>query len=147
MPDGSVDPGNIDSSEWPAFLAGLTSAFTLSTSNQTLPMATEVFDNTGDYDPTTYTFTAPIDGNYEFNATALGSNSSSGRLILGIEINGSTVYSGTQSTDTFSSGTVGVLLSLSATDTVKLVGKCNGISSIPLVTGTTNTRFWGKLVP
>lgn len=62
------DNGEMTNPSQPSFLAGLSA----SQLNQavgvlyTIPFATEVFDQGGDYDNSTYTFTAPVTGNYLF---------------------------------------------------------------------------------
>ena len=65
--------GEVTMPTQPAFQAHLASAYTnfaVATDN-TVPFATERFDQNGDYNNSTYIFTAPVTGKYQFNVHLL----------------------------------------------------------------------------
>lgn len=142
----SVTPAKWDYSTLPAFCAYPSASQTLTggAAAVVLQANTEVFDNNSNYNNSTYTFTAPTTGLYEFFVQVLGTNGVSSRLIPSIKVN-STTYAGTQMTDTFSSGICQLLINLTANDTVQALVAANP-SNIGTSTGVANTRFSGKRI-
>ncbi len=61
--------GHITAPKQPAFSAQLSGGFSLSSTNtlHTIPYNTERFDQNADFNTSTYTFTAPVTGKYQFN--------------------------------------------------------------------------------
>ena len=65
--------GAVTKPNQPAFSAHVTSNVDPgSTSDYTVPYATEIFDNNADYNTTNYTFTAPVTGRYLFSTRVQG---------------------------------------------------------------------------
>lgn len=150
--DGSnIDAGAITYSK--ISLAGMPSFCATNSSSQTLTGGgaavalqanTELFDAANNYNNTTYVFTAPATGVYEFFLFATGTNGTSSRLICGIKVN-STTYNGTQQTDTFSSGICPLTVNLTAGDTVQPMVSANP-ANIGLNVGIASVRFSGKRI-
>lgn len=105
---------------------------------------TEVYDQASNYNNTTYVFTCPTTGIYEFFIFAAGGNGTSSRLIPAIKVN-STTYNGSQNTDTFSSGYCHLQINLTAGDTVQPMISANP-ANIPTSTGVASGRFSGKRI-
>jgi len=63
--------------------------------NYTVPYGTEVFDQNADYNPATYTFTAPVTGKYQLNASIYLNNVvvASGYVEIFIETSNKSYYS------------------------------------------------------
>lgn len=61
--------GHVTKTKQPAFLANLSTAQAnvATGSGQTFQFDTEIFDQNADFNPSTYTFTAPVTGRYQFN--------------------------------------------------------------------------------
>lgn len=75
----------------PAFKAYMNANYTLNGSNRTPSYGQEVFDNGANYDPSSSTFTAPVDGVYAFQI-GIGSQGASTAvfLVTEIQVNGVT---------------------------------------------------------
>lgn len=146
MASGQVTYPKINLSALPAFLATNSSGQTLTGGGSAVVLQanTEIFDQANNYNNSTYVFTAPATGIYEFFVFATGTNGSSSRLITAIKVN-STTYNGTQQTDTFSSGICYLLVNLTAGDTVQPMISANP-ANITLNTGVANVRFYGKKI-
>ena len=135
----------MDLTAFPSFMAYPTGSQTVTTSAAAVQANTKVYDNTGSYNTTTYTFTAPIAGPYRFMGQGGASNTSTSRLILGIQVN-STVYNGTQNSDTYSSGTVLLEIDLNVNDTVQFTCQMNPSVTMTLDSGVGSTRWSGSLI-
>ena len=87
----------------------------------TFPFSNEIFDKNNDYDPSTYTFTAPVDGVYLFDCSLMAAGSASARG-MNFRKNGSNVsvtqwYKPGGSGDYYNNAAM-CILDLSASDTV-----------------------------
>lgn len=141
LASGAVKIGNMDYTNWPAVLATNSGSQTLTGGGAAVALQcnTEILDQGSNYNPSTYVFTAPATGVYEFTLFCAGANGTSSRLILGIKVN-STTYNGTQITDTYSSGITVLTIKLTAGDTVQPMASANP-ANIPTSTGVANCRF------
>lgn len=130
----------------PSFLAYPSASQTLTGGGAAVPFQcnTELYDTANNYNNSTYVFTAPVTGVYEFFLFATGTNGTSSRLICGIKVN-STTYNGTQTTDTFSSGICQLTINLTAGDTVQPMISANP-ANIGTNSGIAGGRFSGKRV-
>lgn len=115
----------------------------------TMQAATETFDIGSDYDNTTYTFTAPYDGVYHFEMTALVD--APGTLCSGyIRVNGSTVAKNDITDATASqdrNAPTTITLSLTAGDTVTAAVAHNAGSNRTITGSVTGSCYFsGHLV-
>ena len=139
----------------PAFLAQLSGGFSLSSTNTalTIPYNTEIFDQNADFNTSTYTFTAPITGKYQFNIITRLDNVDSGATYYHIYFTTSnrTYYDifdprGFDQDLGYLGLTVPCLADMDANDTAIVKIYQAGGSAQTTQAGTTDSHFSGYLV-
>lgn len=137
------------------FFAYLGSAYSVGTSNATVPFDTEDFDVGSDYDTGTYQYVAPVTGIYTFSLVMrfddnnVGSNQS---FVAFIQVNGSGKASAIVENHSGTTGKIDdslsccVTLKLSASDTVSVAARFNGSSPKSVDISQLSTYFSGHLV-
>lgn len=115
---------------------------TVATTFTDLPYDTKVFDTSNNYSTSTYTFTAPVAGFYQFNAS-INLNAATSRLFVAFIVNGSEYLRGTDMQASTGSVQNALFVQLAAGGTVKVQYYCGAVVAV-----TTNslTQFSGHLV-
>jgi len=136
----------------PAFLANNNSNQTLS-NNTVLQFPTERFDQNGDYNNSTYTFTAPVTGKYFFGGMMRIDDISNSGEYLRMHLRTSnadyawiTNQARWDQTSLYTTINVSLLVDMDAADTCKLVWNVGGGGGTPHLDGGLNAAFSGHLV-
>jgi len=119
----SIDAnGHVTKPLQPAFLATITGeSRTGQDSMNDSKYATEIFDNNADYNPSTYTFTAPITGRYQFNITMGISGVSDGNdCILRLDTSNRDMDTRMKVANVVDMLTLSMLVDMDANDTAKV---------------------------
>lgn len=131
-----------------AFQAYLSSAQNSVNGNVKINLATELFDESSNFDSATnYRFTAPVAGIYNFHGAVRMANAAGARCIALLYKNGTEFIDGvSQGADTFTSSNVSATIKLAASDYIELWLTSNGVTA--LTTGITPlcTYLSGHLV-
>ena len=121
-------------------------------SNNTVKFGNEIFDQNGDFNTTTFTFTAPVTGKYQLNANVYMLNSDAECTYIRVQINTSNrnysniidpEYSTDRAEDTLN---ISVLADMDASDTaIVVVRQYEGTAQMD-VPSSINSNFSGYLV-
>lgn len=126
-----------------AFAAYLSSNQSVSSTNVKGAFNTEDFDNANAFNTSTNRFTAPYTGLYYFHIQlSLNNAGTSARAVTLLRKNGTTDYSGTQNTDSYTSGNSAYIIPLTAGDYVEAWIGSNPASTTA-AGGALATRFTG----
>lgn len=138
----------------PAFRAALTNSGDQTLTNTVLAFNVEIFDKSGNYDPSTATFTAPVSGTYFFYVQTYGTSSAGAATMSNtFQVNGSSV--GPANGDIWIGGTAGrvniapiqtsMTINLAAGNTVRVFASAyNDAAIYRIFTG--NSIFTGWLI-
>ena len=120
-------------------------------SNNTVKFGNEIFDQNGDFNTTTFTFTAPVTGKYQLNANVYMLNSDAECTYIRVQINTSNrnysniidpEYSTDRAEDTLN---ISVLADMDASDTaIVVVRQYEGTAQMD-VPSSINSNFSGYL--
>ena len=136
----------------PVFKASITSSTTVdfSAANGIVNFDNQIIDVGANYDPSTYKFTAPVDGIYQFYAIlrADGASATSYSYIFfgknGANVSGSLCIIGNGASTNYQSYQITDILSLTAGDEIAVYANFNGDTSVVLYPG--QSTFSGFLI-
>ena len=151
-----IDPdGHVTMPKQPAFSAITSAAITdvaTDGSSNTVKFGNQIFDQNGDFNDTTFTFTAPVTGKYQLNANVYMLNSDADCTYIRVQINTSNrnysnvidpEYSANRGEDTLN---ISALADMDASDTaIVVVRQYEGTAQMD-VPASINSNFSGYLV-